>query len=141
MKEKIETRLNFTYHRNLRYSPYEIIYKNSPFENINIRDNIDYQKIIKYTRQSITKNENETNAERKTHQYLENQYIYKRNHSPDKLDPKWKGPYRIHHKVNNNQFIIEENGKHTKQNIKNIRPAIKEGVDVAPQLDCDIERS
>lgn len=92
LKEKIETRLNFTYNRNLRYSPYEIIYKNSPFENINIRDNINYQKIINYTRQNITKNENKTNAERKTHQYLENQYIYKRKHSPDKLDPKWKGP-------------------------------------------------
>jgi len=140
IKEKIETRINMTNNKTLGCTPHEIVFKASPYTSLPLQRSIDIKDIKEKIRTCVKRSENNTNTRRRSHIYHEGDRVYKRNFSPDKIDPKWKGPYQITKIHGDNNVWIHENNKLTKQNIKNLRPCFEEGVDVVSQEANDDKR-
>ncbi|KAG0420008.1 Transposon Ty3-G Gag-Pol polyprotein [Dictyocoela roeselum] len=125
LKEKIETRINTTYHRILGTSPFELLNKYSaidPLKRIlNVNKNISHEKIEQ--RNNVIR----TNKKRKMHKYKVGEKIFKKAFDPNKINDLYSGPFTIL-KINNdkNYVIIQKNKKVTRQNIKNITPFLGE---------------
>ncbi|KAG0435785.1 Pol polyprotein [Dictyocoela muelleri] len=122
--------INFARHTTLGFSPFELVYKYSPFDafkrNLSFKINeAKSQEIIKAAKLC------EKNKKRRIkHTYKQGDLVFKKMHYPDKIREKWAGPFRIDKLINNDTYIIDEGTKMTRQNIKNIRPFFKRGEDV-----------
>jgi transposase InsO family protein len=122
LKEKICTHLNYSTNRTTKYSPFEIIYKHSPFDILRRKLQNVQEEQCSRTNASIEREVARRNKNRVKHLYITNDLVYKKNFSPDKLDDKWLGPFKILNVINENMVEIQEVGKSTLQNVKNLKP-------------------
>lgn len=123
IRKDIEIRLNYTYHSCIKLNPYEFMHNKSAFQGLTKLPNIDKRIIQQNESQNKTKNERNTNKKRIKHVYRINDMVYKKNVTPDKLERRWNGPYKILNIHDENTVEIEENNKTSIQNIKNLLPA------------------
>ncbi|KAG0420508.1 Transposon Tf2-6 polyprotein [Dictyocoela roeselum] len=122
--------INFTCHTTLGLSPFELVYKYSPFDAFK-RDLTREVNEAKSLESSKAERLCEINKKgRIKHEYKKGDLIFKKMHHPDKIREKWAGPFRIEKLINKDTYVIDEGTKLTRQNIKNIRPYFKRGEDV-----------
>lgn len=126
LKDAIYTRINYTVNRTIGKSPFEVTKKTDIFGIGNVNWTADWEDIKKRIKEKSAKETLKRNKKRKYFKYEKGGLVYKKNNSQDKVDDRWKGPFEIV-EVNGNVLQIMENGKITKQNIKNLRPAEKGG--------------
>lgn len=129
LTRRIHIRLNYNRNRITRYSPYEILFKRNIFTNDKITFPENQKTIGACIIENSKINSKIKNKKRVTNFHFKvNDEVYKKSFSPDKMDPIWKGPFKIiEMDKNGNYVIIEELNKITKQNIKNVRPYFREG--------------
>ena len=121
LEEMIEKKLNAAANRTTRLSAEEFLYEKSEFDPIGRNLEIEIRDGRQRREKEMERRQAETNLGRKVFEYKENDLIFKRNFSSDKIDKKWLGPFKIE-KVFENYLIINEGSKSCRQNIKNVRP-------------------
>jgi transposase InsO family protein len=134
LEERINTRLNYNTNRVTGYSPYEIMFRKNAFNEKELNFNDEELRKIAEKHKKATKNtQNKRISSRiKKFNFKINEWVYKKTFSPDKVDPVWKGPFKILNVDKNGNYVeIQENFKTTKQNIKNLRPYFRRGEDAA----------
>lgn len=128
LKQNICIRLNYNNNRTTGYSPYEIIFKRSPFTMKKLCDENFTKKIYKKINNEIENNAIKRNKKRISYVFKKGELIFRKNFSPDKCEVKWKGPFEIIEiDRQGNNVLVKEKFKITKQNVKNIRPFLGEG--------------
>ncbi len=101
--------------------PFEIVYNYNPFDIYKKLNKNVQETQFNRTLMNIKKDENIRNKHLE-YQYKINDKVFKRNFSPDKLENKWKGPFKLTKILQQNVVEIQENKKLTTQNIKNLKP-------------------
>ncbi|KAG0420329.1 Transposon Tf2-6 polyprotein [Dictyocoela roeselum] len=121
LKRLIETRLNHTYHRIIKTSPYEIIYQYSPIDPIK-RKYKGCKASVNEKKMQI-RNNKKTNKTRKMHKYKVGDKVFRKTHSPDKINDLYLRPFDIMEVSSDGNIVtINKPNKISKQNIKNITP-------------------
>ncbi|KAG0438522.1 hypothetical protein DMUE_3032 [Dictyocoela muelleri] len=88
-------------------------------------------KIVERLKSRISKNNLTVKGKRKKIEYSPGNLIYLKNHSPDKVDPKWKGPYKvIKMSSGKNNVYVDKGNKIERVSVNNVRPC-RGGEDVA----------
>lgn len=129
LRERIHIRLNYNKNRTTNASPFEILFNKNIFTNKKLEIIESNQKIREIVKIQSINNQNINNKKRiRNFKFKIHQKVFKRNFSPDKVEPIWNGPFEIIElDKDENYVIIKEKTKITKQNIKNIRPCFGEG--------------
>lgn len=123
LHKNIFSNLNFTVNRNNGLSPYEILYMQDPFNlKIKIEPKFIKERLMNEIKIKMSEN-NKRNKKRVRMHYQRDNFVFIKNHSPDKIEDKWKGPFKIISVSNcKNRLLIDEKKKQTWNNIKNVRP-------------------
>lgn len=120
LKERIETRLNKTYNCTLKELPYSIWFNENPFSHDKI--NNDHTKILERLRSNAEKTERYRNTKRKSVKFTIGQLVYDKEHSQDKVDPKFSGPYKILEiSRNSDRCLLDKPTSNTWRSVKNLK--------------------
>ncbi|KAG0420194.1 hypothetical protein EQH57_0261 [Dictyocoela roeselum] len=123
LKRAIWNRLNLCHNRVLEQSPVEIFLGRSIFENVSYKKSPDIDKLKNKIKKELTVNMKIKNTKRIFTKYNIADKILIKNFSPDKVEPKWLGPYEIlGYSRSRNNVIINKNNKRVKIPIKNTKP-------------------
>lgn len=116
LEEKILVKLNDNYNRTIQMTPREAW-------NMKNQDpaSESYVKLVENNFKNKIKNYNFTNRKRKVYNYKVGEKVFKRNHSQDKTEDCYLGPYEIT-AVKNDKIFLKESNKITVNNVKNIKP-------------------
>ncbi|MGL5707258.1 MAG: reverse transcriptase domain-containing protein [Aeromonas sp.] len=124
--------INFTlqnqYHRSLGGSPYELRYGRSNFDPLyrNLTSLVDEYE--NKDRRSRIENCNRMNKGRIDNEYVIGEEVYRLRPFRKKLDPKWKGPYKIlQHSEGENKIVIGNDLEEIKTTVRQVRPLKKGG--------------
>jgi transposase InsO family protein len=126
LEQNIYKRLNLVTNRTTGKTPYELWYKQDIL-GIKTNLNFDWKSLNEKSLKATKLNERKRNKKRICYEFKIGNLVFKKNHSPDKGDDIWLGPFKILDvDLNGNWIKIDEGTKTSKQNVKNVRP-IKEG--------------
>ncbi|KAG0435655.1 Transposon Tf2-9 polyprotein [Dictyocoela muelleri] len=131
LKRCIWRRLNLNVNISTGYPPYEVFYKKPIFNNVPNDIKINESEIVNKNKMNTKKTNELIKRKRKPITYVRGDYVYLRNFSADKVEPKWLGPYQvIRISSGGNNVYIDKGNKISRASINNIR-IFRRGEDVA----------
>ena len=115
----MEDKLNLSFNRSINAIPYMIAHKKNPFTNEDF--SYDKESIVNQIKMNSEKSLAFRNKSRITFLYRVNDLIFLKNQSPDKVEDKFCGPFKIIEVSNDlNRVLIDDGLKEAWINIKNI---------------------
>ena len=123
----IENSFNFSYHRRVGQSPFELINNHSPFDPLSRRLEIDIESVNLKAKKEAERELSKRNKGRyQGYLFNKDDMVYTTVFRRDKLSNYWEGPFKVV-KANNekNCCLVERNGKQIWLNIKNLRPVFE----------------
>lgn len=121
--QKINYTLQNQYNRHLKASPFEIVYKYSPFDPLHRDLSQVTSRFYEHSKKASEEENQKLNTKRSDYTYTVKQQVMKKTTKNGKLEPSWFGPYEIIQiSDNGNSLILQANGKKIKANLKQIRP-------------------
>ncbi|KAG0420565.1 Transposon Tf2-6 polyprotein [Dictyocoela roeselum] len=125
---KIWRRINLTVNRITGYSPYRIFCKSDNFKGSNETNDINVELIKERLFNQVEKNIKENNKNNREFDFKKGDLILKRNFDPDKIAPRFKGPFKvIDIGKMRNSLLIDEGNKVAKVSVKNVKLFKREG--------------
>ncbi|MGL5707545.1 MAG: reverse transcriptase domain-containing protein [Aeromonas sp.] len=126
--KNISIRINYNVNRMTGKSPHEKMWETDIFGQPATKEDEESYTERRKRNEDLIKDLETKNKGRKYHEYSVGQMVYKKTHNPDKVEDKWCGPFKII-KIDKsgNSLSIQEVGKISRQNLKNVRPDLGEG--------------
>ncbi|MGL4848965.1 MAG: RNase H-like domain-containing protein, partial [Clostridium sp.] len=114
-------------HQTLGHSPFEIVKGKNPL-NPYLTSKIDRNAILRRTKDRNLHDLRRINSNRVPHRYRVGDKVFVKAPTCDKLDPRWKGPFRVVKvKLEHNYVIIKKGSKQFRINFKRLKPFLNGG--------------
>lgn len=118
--ENIHTKLNNTYQKTIRMLPSEAWYQINYFTKEPL--NINYNQMYRDSLIQSNKSRELRNRKRISIDLRINDWVFLKNNSPDKMDPKFLGTFRIKDvSRNKDRYLLDENTITAWRNVKNLK--------------------
>jgi hypothetical protein len=128
LANNIKRRLNLNVNRMTGKSPYELMFEKDVFGISTKPKVVNWEELKSKMLINIKKSEDKRNKKRNEWKLKIGDSILKLNHSPDKAEDIWQGPFEIVDvDCEGNWVVIDQGNKKSKQNVKNVRPFFGEG--------------